>query len=301
MSLQTIQHAKNLSLKTYQRDINYKFNNFSVEATTQYNNGTIPYQMGTEFSVFTNKCFFISVSHGLESLNESIHPFTLAKSFNMLNNDMIDTDNQNHSNIITNIVHIFEIKIECYVGSYNITTNKWVTTPYPSKIYGNNDKRIIRILNKGSHFEFLTKLEQGFVTKIDEDEIQKIIDRQSILLKENNITNKQVLTDSSDVQTLDENKQVNDEINYQQGWMKKYNRQSNIINCNREQINNEMNHRRERTKRYNQTNNEINYRRERTKKNNQINYQQDWIKENNQINSEINYQREWVKKYNQKT
>lgn len=181
--------AKIQSLETIRRDVNYNFKTLSVKANTIPNNGIII--MNTK--VYLQKCFFISVIHGfihtgINHLNVNfedkekinLYSYKLAAMFRMLNDIKIDTNCQNHSDIINRIAKIFAVKLEVYIG--NQQNGNWYTTPDPSVVIGEN-KNIIRILNKGDHFEFLKELETGFIENLTESRINGTIIKQEKVLE----------------------------------------------------------------------------------------------------------------------
>lgn len=178
------------SLDTLRRNASYNIRQLSVIATTQRNSGVVS-GYGKQYHM---KCFFIAMSHGFRNIGMTIigiddiitsklkeneiinlYAFELAEMFNMLNNTKIDTYNPEHLKIVESMANLYCIKIEFYIGHYR--NNNWYTTPDPAHIIGTG-KKIIRILNKGDHFEFLEKLENGFVEDLTNSTIDSAVRRQ---------------------------------------------------------------------------------------------------------------------------
>lgn len=169
------QFARLVSIETRRMDPSYRFSDFSVEATTRPNTGIVKGRWET----FTNKCFFISICHALESYRVRINPMTLMARYHFFNNRMVDTDQD--LMMIEKLVHDLSIKLECYIGRYDSKKKKWLTTPDPSTIIGNG-KYLIRILNKGMHFEHLIILENGFIPQINSTVKSKVCSEQKRML-----------------------------------------------------------------------------------------------------------------------
>jgi len=173
------QLARSLSIERLRSQKSSIFTDFSVEATTKPNDGNLSDRDGNDWQ---NKCFFISIYHALEQLGIMICPVALARTHNMLNHELIDTDYGQHLNIIWSIANTYKLKIEFYIGQYD-QNGKWMTTPDPSCICGTGS-RIVRILNKPGHFELLTKLEQGFMEDLDNSDINVAVEEQERIFHE---------------------------------------------------------------------------------------------------------------------
>lgn len=169
------QYARYLSLHLYQKKETYNFKVFSVKPKTMHNDGVIIYN-NTEYFM---KCFFIAISQALNTLGINVSPGYLANKYNMLNNDMIDTNIKNHKIIIENIAKTYDLKIEFFIGQSRKENNStvWYTTPYPQITIGTG-KSTIRLLNYGQHFELLLSVEQGFIPKFDQNKIATVLEEQ---------------------------------------------------------------------------------------------------------------------------
>ena len=157
-------------------DPNYKFNQLQIAVQTESNTGV----MGE----FTNKCCFWSIYHGLQSLkiefsNDLVEltPESLLYIAEFLEaNTMIDTDNPDHFNCLVTLVNnLPDIQLQFFIGC-NVN-NTWMTTPDPSVIIGTGSQ-IIRILNKGIHFEYITTDPNKFINPIEKMNSELAIQQQ---------------------------------------------------------------------------------------------------------------------------
>lgn len=138
-----------------------------VQAYTLRNKGVINDHNGKQYK---NKCFFLALSTGLFKIcNIRVSAYTIAKACHMLNNDMMDTDNETHLKYIEILARRYDIRLDFFIGVYDKAHARWMTLPYPQRSIG-TDGNIIRILNKGDHFEYLEDVDRGFVSNtIDVD------------------------------------------------------------------------------------------------------------------------------------
>ena len=162
-------HVRNISISFSRSDSKSKFNQVSLDATTMPNNGVI-----NKVYDYYNKCFFIAVTQCLNEHGYNIDPYDLARKYDMLDHEMIDTDNELHIPVIEDLAHCFNIRIEIFTGMYDDKLERWKTTPYPSSVFGDGI-HILRILHKGLHFEYLTEIENGFLNTVDETTAQVVI------------------------------------------------------------------------------------------------------------------------------
>ena len=155
------------------------------EAKTVSNDGRII----TQDKIYDNKCFFISVSNGLELLSNGNYckmhklngkdvsdTYYMAHLCEMLNNDVLDTDNKTHIEAIIMIANKYNVQIDFFIG--RCENDRWYTTSSPHVSYNksndNPEKKIIRILNKvipkknvslsmntSCHFELLLSIANG--------------------------------------------------------------------------------------------------------------------------------------------
>jgi hypothetical protein len=136
-----------------------KFDSLAIEVTTKPNSGVVE----TSDINYTMKCCFIAISHGLNDiLSFELTPFDLMSLANFLEPyTLIDTDNPVHLECLQQLVECLpDIKLHFFIGQYD--GNQWKTTPDPSVVIGSG-KQIIRILNKGCHFELIITGGEQFV------------------------------------------------------------------------------------------------------------------------------------------
>ncbi|XWV25014.1 putative ORFan [Tupanvirus deep ocean] len=174
----TIDLARKESIRILRTNSAYSFGQLKVKANTHSNNGVIEvwFWMWARYYTYTNKCFFISVSQGLAEYEIKVSPSDLAYQCNMINHDLVDTDNPVHIAFIKDMANYYNIKLEIYIGTFQ--DDEWYTTPDPSTCIGrplDTSTKIIRILNKGAHFELLTSLEHGFIDDFTHETYEAII------------------------------------------------------------------------------------------------------------------------------
>lgn len=169
-----VNYAQAHSLQNRRFDPKYTFLEISIPVQTIPNNG----QIGTTYS---NKCFFISLSQGLDKLNFNIGPIELIYISGFHDETaMIDTDNLAHAKIVQFLADIFNtIQIQVFIGKY--IDNCWMTTPDYSAKFGNGPN-IIRILNKGHHFELITTTNTAFIRDVRTMNITKAYQHQQDIL-----------------------------------------------------------------------------------------------------------------------
>jgi len=158
--MSVINFGKVESLETIRKSPTSKFTDIALEVETKANGGNVEF--------YTNKCCFISIYDGLIYLGITeintlkITPLILMMIADFLEFDtMIDTDDIEHKRCLEYLVsQLPDIKLHFFIGKS--INNSWTTTPDPTVIIGNGN-RIIRILNKGCHFEFITTRTEQFV------------------------------------------------------------------------------------------------------------------------------------------
>jgi len=136
-----------------------KFDSLAIDVETEPNKGVV----NTIKITYTNKCCFIAICDGLKNkLSLELTPFDLMSLANFLEPDtLVDTYNPKHLACLEQLVeYLPDIKLHFFIGQYS--GNKWKTTPDPSVIIGKGNE-IIRILNKGCHFEFIKTCKNQFV------------------------------------------------------------------------------------------------------------------------------------------
>jgi hypothetical protein len=91
-------------------------------------------------------------------------------------NNVIDTDNIYHLECLERLVkRIPSIQLHFFIGSS--INNQWMTAPDPHVVIGNGT-HIIRILNKGMHFECITNDSSSFVRAPRTMTLEKVIQNQ---------------------------------------------------------------------------------------------------------------------------
>lgn len=156
-----VEYVKTLSLETLTSRTDYTYDQIKRIATVQKNISTIETPDG---KYLKNKCFFIALSNGLLKYGIEQTAFQLALECNMINDEMVDTDNAMHRKFLLELTNHYHIKIEVYFGRLG-KDKQWYTSPHITQVFGFGSK-IIRILNEyeSVHFELLVDLEHGFLT-----------------------------------------------------------------------------------------------------------------------------------------
>ena len=187
--------ARNMSLYTIRENVNYSIGDIAVKATTVSNSGVI-INIYNRQKKHTKKCFFLAVIHGFRENNikifnnldvsqlsendvDNLYAFKLAQKYNMLNNKLVDTDKPYHLRVVENIARSFRVRIEFYMGHYK---DQWYTTPDPAYVIGIS-KTVIRILNRGAHFEYLLENE-SIIQDLTTSTITNVIANQHVILKD---------------------------------------------------------------------------------------------------------------------
>lgn len=151
--------ARIYSLKnTREEEPNYKFDHIGIPINTKPNTGCL---VSPEGIPFYNKCCFISISEGLRNNGIiEIPEFDLMLLVNFLDPfKMIDTDDPDDQECLEKLSELFSVQLQFFIGTKR--EDQWYTTPEPSVTFGNGP--IIRILNKGAHFEYITTPGSEFV------------------------------------------------------------------------------------------------------------------------------------------
>lgn len=184
--------AKKRSVDEIRRNPDYTFRQLAVRATTIQNSGMIEY----DGQIYTQKCFFIAVVHGLRDKGVNIekhiprprfmvddidnyNAFKLAEKYKMLNHTLIDTKYPDHKKIIENIASDFDIRIQFYFGCE--IRHNWYTTPDSLCPFGKGST-LIRILNKTLHFEYISDIDSS-IEDLTEAEIYSVILQQQRALE----------------------------------------------------------------------------------------------------------------------
>lgn len=157
-----INYVKQLSLEETRRNSSYTFKQIKIPVETVSNNGVV-YVGSTQY---TNKCFFIALQQGLEVYGYKLSPFQLMRLAGFMNrNELVDTDNLFHHRMLQHLLEgLPEVSLSVHYGEYNKSDRRWYTTPDVAVQYGpKNGNDLVRILNKGNHFECITTEEEQFV------------------------------------------------------------------------------------------------------------------------------------------
>lgn len=158
-----INFVKAESLKEIRENSNYSFHDISVNVDTLFNDGVV-----IDDIHYTNKCCFIAIADGIKKISpvSNIKPIDLMKIADFMSeHDCVDTDIPSHISGLKKLVNYFgNIQLYFYIG--NNSEDIWKTTPDAEVIIRPNSKevsKIIRILNKGQHFEYITSPSDIFI------------------------------------------------------------------------------------------------------------------------------------------
>ncbi|ARF11528.1 hypothetical protein Klosneuvirus_1_385 [Klosneuvirus KNV1] len=153
-----INYGRITSLETLRQNPNYLFNQHSISVETMPNTG----RFEDERIEYTNKCFFIALSQGLELLQRKLEPIILMQLANFMDkNKDIYLETNIHMEVKQQNQHIYrlaefltDVQIYIYVGHKK--DEKWHIIPDHHDTFGQGPT-IIRILNKGNyHYELIT-------------------------------------------------------------------------------------------------------------------------------------------------
>ena len=128
--------------------MSYKMNKFF---NTQSNNGCV-YENGR--LLFTNACMWISILHGLNSLNMTGYTVSFLREIACFighNHEMYDEEK--HSNSLHRLAEMLDILIE--IKYVNDVKNNYYLSNFSFR-YGKNETKKITIAAFGNHFEFVT-------------------------------------------------------------------------------------------------------------------------------------------------
>ncbi len=169
-----INYARLESLSDMRRSY-YTYDQHCIQVNTSFNNGIIE-------GWGSNKCFFISISQGLDNLCD-LSPLDIVDLIYFSDRiNVFDTDNPSHVKCIKFLVDILPvIQIQIFIGTLQ-EDNLWYTTQDYSAKYG-DDKHIIRILNKDEHFELITSPAKVFVRDVITMNKKLALSNQDIMYK----------------------------------------------------------------------------------------------------------------------
>lgn len=178
-----INFARLESLNDLRRNGTYDFRHHSIPVTCIHNNGVIK-DWGY------NKCFFISLSQGIKKLY-NLSPVHIMNMIGFTDRENIfDTDEPSHVESIQLLVDILiDIQIHIFVGTFDSDTHTWYTTQDYAHKYGSG-RNIIRILNKGDHFELITTPGERFVRDTRTMTNKIATTNQHVIMKLYNIKNR---------------------------------------------------------------------------------------------------------------
>ena len=167
-----VDYVKQRSIEDLRNHTKSKFGDMAVRTTTKPNNGIV-------FIVdqyYHNKCFFISFCDAMKVYGYQINAAIMAIIYNMRNDELVDTDKHAHKTFITSLAEKYNAKIEIYFGQ--CINDVWYTTPDTLAVIGTG-QHVVRILNKGVHFEYLTNIDGGFFKDLSKSPIiQKVKEHQ---------------------------------------------------------------------------------------------------------------------------
>lgn len=163
--MSVINYVKILSLEDQRKSSASKFITISIEVSAISNDGLID----VDDCKIYNACFFISVYHGLQSKGVyKIYDIIL----NPLNlfllsgygeaGSVVDTNNDYHKQMIKDLCDILKCKIIFYIGN-KISHGKWKINPDVLTIPYGEGEVIIRIVNDGTHFEYINEDDSTFI------------------------------------------------------------------------------------------------------------------------------------------
>lgn len=171
-----INYVKKLSVDELRNNPSFTFSQICIPVQTKYNNGIIKKNNNSK----GNCCFFISICDGLHFFNINVlHLNYKGKKVKMIVDpvnligiceypdigQIFDTDNETHIKCLYKLINLIpDISIEFFIGFKN-NDGLMTTTPDTSFPPIGNGKKIIRILNIGSHFEFITTENNKFIYK----------------------------------------------------------------------------------------------------------------------------------------
>ena len=152
-------YARNESLDHTRSDVKSIFKDIAIPVATIANSG----RYGTNDTL---ACCWISIAHGFISFNEHQYadPGLLKTLANFKwQNTLVDTDNEKHLKCLETFSAQFpKFQFQFFIGRYDKELKVWFVTQDPGITFGNG-LNIIRIINKGSHFEFITTPNDKFI------------------------------------------------------------------------------------------------------------------------------------------
>ena len=186
-----INYARLNSLQTQRKDSSYTFKTIAIPIKTKYNDARITLEekdcitdqqwfyflctITDEFDgkkQLTNTCIFHSICDGLlnHGITHVVRGTVLypATPFNLIllsgfdyPHEMLDTFNPNHVKCLETLLKLIpEVQLHFYIGMKK--DNDWFAAPDSPSKFGRGTT-IIKILNKGQHFEFILNPDTDFI------------------------------------------------------------------------------------------------------------------------------------------
>ena len=183
--------AMMLSYLSHASGVSAKFDQTCIPVETIPNDGRVVHehyfetagQIQTYPMTYVNKCLFLSIEGGLHLHKRNwITASFLMKTADFMNDDMVDLDNPGHQQMLERLAAMLpDFQLHFHVGVQE--NQKWQTLPYAHAIYGNgNATKVIRILQKGNHFERIAVTDPAkFVLKISDEGLSRIRKEQEYL------------------------------------------------------------------------------------------------------------------------
>ena len=180
MEESVLNYVKHLSITEVRSTAEYNFAQIRVPVDTLANNGVVRFVVQSDASPardgstpvrnlvreYKEKCFFIALSQGLERIGYPTTPLKLIRlsRFRDLNR-LVDTDLKDHRLALERLSNYYpKVHLAIHIGSYDSRERRWFTTPDGSVSFGDpKAKQVVRILNKGAHFEFITTDHSAFM------------------------------------------------------------------------------------------------------------------------------------------
>ena len=155
-----LNYVRDQSLDDARSNPHSTFNDISIPIETKPNDGT--YYIEND----TLACCWIAISHGLTSFGEYefVSPDILKNLAGFKwKHEMLNTSKPEHLSCLEKLSREFpKFQFQFFIGRYNNKQNCWCVTQDSSVNFGNGTK-IIRIVNKGAHFEFITTKSDEFI------------------------------------------------------------------------------------------------------------------------------------------
>jgi len=181
-----INYGRQASLGALRQNPHYHYAQISIPVETLPNTGKFEDE-GVEY---TNKCFFVSLSQGLDILQRKLEPIVLMQLANFMDRQSdiyLETNihmkvEQQNQHIDRLIEFLTDVQIHIYVGLKR--DEIWYVAPDHHDTFGRG-QNIVRIINKGNyHYELITTDAKMFPREIKNMTPEKAFKHQEeIILK----------------------------------------------------------------------------------------------------------------------